>query len=342
MGLVPHLVLPLAATLSAGHVRDTQNEAARLEDLGYRGLWVGEGRLRRDAVTQLTLAAIATRRCYLASGIVPSRTRNAALLAMTWKTLYQLAPDRIRLGLGAWWEPIASRVGLHTASPITAMQEVVAVLRDLFAGRAASCNGAYVQVDRIAFDAIEDENGATYPIPIYLAAVGPRMLNLAHQIADGILLDFFLPPEYTHSAVNSVLFAEGCMKSPCLIDTPQLLACAIDDSDPESAVNEMRVILTRYLVQQDHVAAYSGADPELISRLRSRLSWPATTNELRDASRDVPLSLVRSTAGVGTTRDVADAAERRLASGATEIVLAAFGSRRSATLEAMAKYLAAT
>jgi 5,10-methylenetetrahydromethanopterin reductase len=73
---------------------------------------------------------------------------------MTWKTLYQLAPDRVRLGLGAWWEPIASQVRLHTASPITAMQEVVAVLRDLFAGREVSCNGAYVQVDRITFDAI--------------------------------------------------------------------------------------------------------------------------------------------------------------------------------------------
>jgi 5,10-methylenetetrahydromethanopterin reductase len=338
MSSYPELALPLSATLSVRDIRDVQSAAGRVEELGYQGIWVGEGRLRRDAVTQLTLAAAATRRCYLSSGIVPARTRNVALLAITWKTLYQLAPGRVRLGLGAWWEPIASRVGLHTASPLTALREIVAVLRTMFAGDEASYRGEYVRVDHIRFDGAEDEDGAEYPIPIYLAAVGPRMLELASNIADGILLDFFLPSDYLRSAMPFSCSESVSEDQRCSPDLPQLLACIVDDLDPGSAIEEMRVIVARYLIQQDHIALHSGADPEFIKKLRSQLSWPATTSQLREAARDVPLNLVRSIAAVGTTRDVVEAAERRLAAGATEIVLSPFGDRNISTLESIAKY----
>ncbi|MFI0898185.1 LLM class flavin-dependent oxidoreductase [Streptomyces sp. NPDC020983] len=333
--MTARLALPMSATLSTARVSEVAGDAVRLEELGYRGLWVGEGRLRRDAVTQLALAASATRHCYLSSGIVPFRTRNVAVLAMTWKTLHQLAPGRVRLGLGAWWEPIASRAGVHTASPLTAMEEVVAVLRTLFAGGTATCHGKYVDVEEIRFDGVEDEAGATYPVPVYLAAVGPRMLELAARIADGVLLDFFLPAGYLSRTAPGALTAR--QSSPAPLDMPQLVACAVDDDDPGAAVNAMRVVLTRYLVQQPHIAAHSGADPELVTRLRRTLGWPATTGELREAARLVPIGLVREVAAVGTVRDVLSAMEERIAAGASEIVVAPFGDRRTETFEALAR-----
>jgi 5,10-methylenetetrahydromethanopterin reductase len=322
----------LSATLTARSLQEIQDEAFRLEALGYRGLWVGESRMRRDAVTQLTLAATATKRCYLASGVVPVWARHATVLAITWKALYELAPGRVRLGVGSGAEPMASRAGQRLDSPLAAVAEVVSILRILFAGGAATVDGAYVRADGIAFDEA-DVGNETLPIPIYLAAVGPRMVQLAADIADGVLLDFFLPAGYLPAVDPLGLLARRG------VDRPQLLACAVDEHDPDAAVAEMRVALTRHLIHQDSLARHSGADPDLVARLRSRAARPGKEQDLRDAARDVPLSLVQSTAAAGRARDVAEAAYQRLEAGASEIVLNPLGSRRFETLRAMAEYV---
>lgn len=330
---MPQLVLPVSAVLASATIGETAADAALLEAWGYRGLWVGEGRLRRDAVTQLTLAATATHSAYLASGIVPFRTRNVTLLAITWKTLSQLAPHRVRLGLGAWWEPIASRAGLSTSRPLTAMREVVHVLRGLFAGRSVSLDGEYVRLDRVRFDAVEDEAGASYDVPIYLAAVGPRMLSLAAEIADGVLLDFFLPMAYTEVA-TAALTAE-----PRQIDRPQLVVCGVDERDPDSVAREIRIALTRYLALQQHVAAHCGIDQELVADIREKLTWPATTAQLTEVASLVPLEFVRSVTAVGTATQVIETLEGYLASGASEVVVTPFSRNRNATFEAIARKL---
>lgn len=336
---VPTLGLPLSCTLFPGTIGEVPARAAWLEQLGYRGLWTGEGRLRRDAVTTLALAAQATRSAYLASGVVPFRTRNVTLLAITWKTLYQLAPGRVRLGLGAWWEPIATRAGLPTERPLVAMREVVGVLRQLFAGKSVSFDGEYVQVREVRFDGPEDDPPVDYPVPLYLAAVGPRMLALGGELADGVLLDFFLPVSYTRAAAETVLAAARSRRLDRSPDLPQLVACCIDDDDPAAAEREIRVVLTRYLVQQPHIARHSGADPGLVEALRRRTGWPATEGELRDAAESVPMSLVRSVTAAGRTGQVADRIAEYLDAGCGEVVVAALGDRRNQTYERLSSAL---
>jgi len=327
----------LAASLASARISDVAADAAALESLGYRGLWVGEGRLRRDAVTALTLAASATSNAYLSSGVVPFRTRNVTVLAITWKSLYQLAPGRVRLGLGAWWEPIASKAGLHTARPLLAMREVVTVLRALFAGDEVTLEGEYTRVNGIRFDGAEDEAGATYNVPLYMAAVGEHMLRLAGEIADGVVLDFLVPPEYTAAAAAIVAQGRRAAPNTTSLDRPQLVACACDDRDPQAAVSAMKVAIARYLAQQTHVADHCGADPDLVKALRKRLTWPATTAELEDAARMIPQDLVRSIAAVGRTSDVIDRLHQYLLAGATEVIVTPFGPRRHEAFELIAR-----
>jgi 5,10-methylenetetrahydromethanopterin reductase len=328
--------MALSATLFPARVGDTGAQAAWLESLGYRGLWVSEGRMRRDAVTAMTLASAATSQAYVASGIIPCQTRHVTTLAITWKSLYQLAPGRVRLGLGAWWEPIASRAGLRRRSPMQVLREVVAVLRELFEGNTVSLDGEYVRVTDMVFDGVEDENGAAYPVPIYLAAVGERMLRLAGELADGVLLDFLVPPSYTASALDRLAEGRERRELPTGCDRPQLVACACDDGEPGQAMDEMRVVVARYLAQP-HIARYSGADPELVAALQERLTWPATGAELRHAAALVPRDFVRSIAAVGTSTQVLDRIEEYLAAGATEVVVAPFGARREETFELVAR-----
>ena len=123
------------------------------------------------------------------------------------------------------------------------------------------------------------------------------MLALAGELADGALLDFFVPPAYTARARR--LLADGIRRAGRAVDpflTPQLIACAVDDRDPAAAVGQCRLVLARYLAQQPHIGAASGADPELVSRLRATVGWPATTAQIEEAARLVPLDLVRGVA----------------------------------------------
>ena len=73
--------------------------------------------------------AAVTERIKVGAGVVNNWTRNPALLASTFSTLDDLAPGRIILGLGAWWEPLASKVGVDRRKPLPAMRETVAAVR---------------------------------------------------------------------------------------------------------------------------------------------------------------------------------------------------------------------
>ena len=104
------------------------------EDHGFDSIWTGEGGLSEDAIVPLALFANATSRVRLGTGIIPNKSRIAPLIAVTFRTLDQVAPGRLMLGLGAWWEPLASSVGTPVKKPIRAMREYITVIRALLQG----------------------------------------------------------------------------------------------------------------------------------------------------------------------------------------------------------------
>ena len=97
------------------------------EERGFEAVWQAESRLVRDAVVPMAAFAATTRKIKVGSGVINNWTRNAALIAATYLTLDDLAPDRILLGIGAWWDPLASNVGIQRTKPLLAMREVVTV-----------------------------------------------------------------------------------------------------------------------------------------------------------------------------------------------------------------------
>ena len=75
-------------------------------------MWQADSRLVRDAVVPMAAFAAATEHIKIGSGVIDIWTRNAARLASTFSTLDDLAPGRILCGLGAWWDPLATKVGI--------------------------------------------------------------------------------------------------------------------------------------------------------------------------------------------------------------------------------------
>ena len=115
----------------AHDLRDGLDYVRYAEQRGFEAVWQAESRLVRDAIVPMAAYAAVTERLKVGSGVINNWTRNIGLLAATFLTLDDLAPNRIICGIGAWWDPLARNVGIDRRKPLTAMRETVLTLRRL-------------------------------------------------------------------------------------------------------------------------------------------------------------------------------------------------------------------
>lgn len=281
--------------------------AVYAEEQGFSEIWQADTRLARDCVVLMSALLTETKRLRIGSGVLPIWTRNPAVIAATWSTMWELGgrmvdgQSRVMLGLGAWWEPIASRVGEDRRKPLTAMRENIEAIRQLFTMDEVTYEGEFVKLDRVRLDVAY---GDTSPrnIPIYLGATGEKMMELTGEICDGAVLNYVVPTEYIRGAVDRL--AVGAAKSGRTIadiDRPELLVCSLSDDDPQEAVMTGKSLVAYYLGTEPHIMAASGADPELIERVQQIVGWPATEADYRKAAHLIPDDLVRSVMAVGTS-----------------------------------------
>lgn len=327
--------------LQAGE-RLTQQETFDLatfaDSAGFESVWVAEGRLTRDAIVPASLIAGRTRQIRIGTGVINHKSRNVALTAVTFKTLDEFAPGRVVLGIGPWWEPLASKVGLPLVKPRAELREYIEVVRRLFANETVTFEGEYVRVEGIRFDRTYEANEPV-EVPIYLGVVAPKSLSLAGEIADGVLLDFLVPPSYNESALGHIQqgLQSRADKTIDDIGRPQLVACSVNDRNPNEAVDACRAFLTMYLGQQPHIGAHCGIEPDLLARIKDELGWPTTLENIKRTMRLVPNELVHSVAACGTTAQAMEQIERYLDAGATTAVLTLLGDHKNDTLRAIAR-----
>ena len=92
-------------------IREAIEYVRYAEDRGFEAVWQAESRLVREATVPMAAFLAETARIKVGAGVVNNWTRNPALLASTFSTLDDLGPGRVILGLGAWWDPLAAKVG---------------------------------------------------------------------------------------------------------------------------------------------------------------------------------------------------------------------------------------
>src|SRR5207249_11881342 len=105
-----------------------------------------------------------------------------------FSTLDDLAPGRAMCGLGVWWEPLATKVGVNRRKPLQAMRETVEVVRRLLAMEKVTFKGEFVSVEDIEIDIVHGDRSPK-DVPIYIGATGMKMMELSGEIADGVLLN---------------------------------------------------------------------------------------------------------------------------------------------------------
>jgi len=273
------------------------------EEKGFYAVWQAESRLVRDAVVPMAAYAATTERIKVGSGVINCWTRNAALIASTFLTLDDLAPDRILLGIGAWWEPLASKVGVNRRKPLRAMREIVTTVRRLLNGERVTFHGEFVQVTDIMLDVVYGRKGPRN-VPIYIGATGMKMMELAGEIADGVLLNYLVSPTYNERAMRHLAIgAERAGRHIDDIDRPQLVVCSVD-YDRQKALDNARKLVTQYLGQQPHIMKASGVSEELLEEINQVLTWPATEEQVEEAMKLVPDDVVQLITASGTPDEV--------------------------------------
>jgi len=283
----------------AHDLRDGLDYVQYAEKKGFEAVWQAESRLVRDAIVPMAAYAAVTERLKVGSGVINNWTRNIGLLASTFLTLDDLAPNRIICGIGAWWDPLAKNVGIDRSKPLLAMKETVTVLKRLLNMERVSFDGEFIHVNNIELDVV---HGRTEPrnVPIYIGATGDMMLEMSGEIADGVVMNYCVPPEYNIKALE--LIEKGAKKAGRALtdlDLPQLVVCSVD-LDHDKAIDTTRELLTQYLAQQPHIAKASGVSMDVVHEIQSILGWPATHEQIQKAKHLVPEDLIYRITASGT------------------------------------------
>jgi len=286
----------------AHDLRDGLDYAKYAESKGFEAVWQAESRLVRDAIVPMAAYAAVTERIKVGSGVINNWTRNIGLLASTFLTLDDLAPDRIICGIGAWWDPLAKNVGIDRKKPLTAMKETVHVLRRLLNMERVTFDGEFIHVNGIELDVVHGRREPRH-IPIMIGATGDQMMELAGEIADGVVLNYCAPPEHNDHTLE--ILEKGARKSGRNLDDldrPQLIVCSVDH-DHDAAIDSARGLLCQYLAQQPHIAKSSGVSEDLVREIQSILGWPASQEQIDQAKYLVSDELIDRITASGTPEE---------------------------------------
>jgi len=323
-------------------IRDAMGYVQYAEAKGFDSVYQAESRLVREAVVPMAAFAAVTDTIKIGSGVVASWTRNAALLASTFSTLDDLAPGRVVLGIGAWWDPLASKVGISRVRPLKQMREMVESIRALLNDETVSYVGEFVQLDGVELDYVHQERRPK-DVPIYIGATGPRMMELTGEIGDGVVLNYLVSPDYNRRAMEQL--AVGAAKSGRTVDDiarPQLIVASVADSDSpqdrQAALDGARMLVTQYLGQQPHIMKASGVPQKVLDDVGSVLTWPATHDQVVAASKFVPDDIVQMICAAGTAAECREKVAGYIADGCTQPILYPLGPDPRVMIDAFADW----
>lgn len=172
-----------------GDTRTSLEWASKAEDLGYEAIWIAETG-GPDPYILAALAAQVTKKAMIGTAVSPIYFRTPPTIASLAGTVAQMAPGRFVLGLGTSSHAMVENWhGQKFEKPLTRMRETVQVVRAMLAGEKLKFEGKAIRTSGFRLLAPPPK-----PVPIYVGALRPPMLELAGEVGDGVIVNLF-PPE---------------------------------------------------------------------------------------------------------------------------------------------------
>lgn len=206
------------------------------EEQGFDNVWITDHYNNRDVYTTLTVLALNTNSIKIGSGVTNSYTRNPAITASSIGAVNEISGGRAILGLGPGDKATFDAMGIEWVKPLATTREAIQALRSFFAGEKVSMDGEVVKFGgaKLAFK--------TGDVPIYMGAQGPKMLELAGEVADGVLINASHPKDFEVAVEQIRKGAEKAGRDPAEVDVTAY-ACFSIDKDPVKAVSAAKVVV---------------------------------------------------------------------------------------------------
>lgn len=301
------------------------------ERLGFHSVWTAEA-YGSDAVTPAAWIAARTERIRIGTAIMQMPARTPAMTAMTATTLDQLSGGRFFLGLGVSGPQVVEGWhGVPFGKPLVRTREYVAIVRAIWAReKPLEFKGEYYQIPHAGPGAtglgkpLKSILRGRADIPIYLAAIGPKNVALAGEIADGWLPSFFSPDRMRlHRESLDVGFARAGGKSRASFDIAPSVSMVVGD-DAAACRNAVKPRLALY------IGGMGARGRNFYNDLACRYGYEAEAKRIQDlylagrkkeAEAAVPDSLVDEVALCGPRDRIRDRLQAWKDAGITTLIL---------------------
>ncbi|MGI8531709.1 MAG: LLM class F420-dependent oxidoreductase [Geodermatophilaceae bacterium] len=326
----------------AGNDADNIALAKHADRLGFSVVWAAEA-YGSDTPTVLAWVGALTERVDLGAAVMQIPARTPATTAMTAATLDTLSGGRFRLGLGVSGPQVSEGWhGVRFGDPLGRTREYADIVRSALRRERVRYDGKHHTLP------LPDGPGkalalTVHPvreqIPLYLAAVGPKNLELTGEIADGWLAIFYSPEHSADSLAALRTGRERAGRTGEPMDIAVTTPIALGD-DVAAAADPVRAYCALY------IGGMGTREQNFYNRLAARMGFDQAAAEIQDRylSRDyagaaaaVPLEFIDATALLGPVERIADRMQAFAASGVTTLSLAPTGGtvqQRQATLQA--------
>jgi F420-dependent oxidoreductase-like protein len=331
-------------------VRDYLATAQEADRLGYSVAWAAEA-YGTDSPTLLSWIAAQTERIDVGSAVMQIPARSPAMTAMTAATLDMLSEGRFRLGVGVSGPQVSEGWhGVRFAKPLGRTREYVDIVRLALGRKQVEYAGDHFTLPlpdgpgkalRLSVQPVRDH------VPIYLAAVGPKNLSLAGEIADGWLAIFF-SPEHGHEHLADVDAGLAVAERPREgFDVAATVPVVVGD-DVAACADPVRGYAALY------VGGMGSREQNFYNRLARRMGFEKAATEVQDlflekkhreAMAAVPTDFIDQTSLIGPKERITERLHAYAEAGVTTLNVSCFDATadgRAATLRTMAEALDAS
>ncbi|MCY4551783.1 MAG: LLM class flavin-dependent oxidoreductase [Defluviicoccus sp.] len=287
--------------------------ARRAEEAGADGLWMAEHLGYRQSLVSCTAFALRTARARVVPTAISPYLWSPVSVAMAMATIAEAAPGRVALALGSGNPMFLAEAGAKLERPLTAMREFIACLRQLWSGEPGAYRGEMFRLDGMRMAFLPPE-----PIPLYLAAMGPRMLRLAGALADGVVLSAGLTVDYCARSLAMVeAGAREAERDPAALRRAAYVYIAVDP-DRAAAVERLRPKIA-FMMRNDFVAPSVAGSGITIDR--DAVKAAISRRDMGAAASLIPDEAVEAFGVCGAPGDCAARIAGYRAAGVEEIVL---------------------
>jgi len=281
---------------------------ARLsEDHGFKYIWVTDHYNNRNSFVVLSIIARSTREAKIGTGVTNPFHVNPAVIASAIATINEISGGRAVLGIGAGDKFTLERIGVKREKPLKGVREAVQIIRDLLSGKSVSFEGEVFKFNgaKLTF--------ASGKVPIYIGAQGRKMLKLASEIGDGVIVNAAHPRDVKF-ALENIEAKEGFDFAVCS-------AFSID-KDRDAAIQNPKTVVA-FIVSScpEEVLNRHGIDHESANAVKNALNEAFAKGNWKELAEKVTDEMVEAFSISGTPDDIIERIDELRKLGVTQIVV---------------------